>query len=131
ACRKDTYSAITGTTDGGTGGVVDYCRLHDIQVQAYSPLRGGLLKPPADASPQLKDVAQRLVDLAKEKGTNPSAIALAWLLRHPARIVPIIGTVKPEYIIENCAADRIELEHDEWYALFRAAASIQPRKADE
>lgn len=115
--------------DGSTGGIVDYCRLRDIQVQAHSPLRGGLLKPPNDASPKLKDLAQRLVDLAAQKNTNPSAIALAWLLFHPARIVTIIGSSKPQYIVENCAADRVEISHDEWHTLFRLAADIQPGKS--
>ena len=50
---------------------------------------------------------------------------LAWLLHHPAGIVPIIGATKIEHIIDNCAADRIELSRAEWYALLRAAAQLE------
>lgn len=103
------------------GGTIDYCRLSDIQVQAYSPLRG-VLKPPADASPQLNATVQLVAELAQKKNTTPAVIALAWLLRHPAGIVPILGGDKPEYLIENCAADRLELSREEWYELFATLA---------
>jgi predicted oxidoreductase len=96
-------------------------------VQAWSPLRGDLLSPPAEATPELKKTAQVLTDLAKKKGTTPSAIALAWLLRHPIGIVPLIGASNPEHVIENCAADGIDLSREEWYALFASAASMQLR----
>jgi predicted oxidoreductase len=50
---------------------------------------------------------------------------LAWLLHHPAGIVPIIGATKVEHVIDNCAADRIELSRAEWYSLLRAAAALE------
>jgi len=107
---------------------VDYSRLNDMQVQAYSPLKGKsfagkteLLGPPTEASPELKEAASKLHELATKKGTTPAAVALAWLLRHPGRILPIIGATRTEHILESCAADRIELSEEEWYALFEAA----------
>ena len=103
------------------GGTMDYCRLNDIQVQAWSPLRG-VVNPPADAGPKLVATTQLLAELAKKKSTTPAVVALAWLLRHPAAIVPIIGGGNPEHIVENCAADRLVLSRDEWYDLFAAAA---------
>jgi predicted oxidoreductase len=108
-------------------GTIDYCRLHDIQVQAWSPLRGGLLNPPADASPELKQTAQLLAEMARNKNATPASLALAWLLRHPAGIVPITGASRPEHIVENCAADRVELSRDEWYSLFAAATDLKSR----
>lgn len=102
-------------------GTIDYCRSNGIQVQAWSPLRG-VLNPPADASPQLHATVQLLAELAKKKGTTPAVVALAWLLRHPAGIVPIVGGDKAEHIVENCAADRLVLSREEWYDLFAAAA---------
>lgn len=118
----------------GVGALVDYCRLHDIQVQAYSPLRGGnasdtpvLVDPTADASPELKQVAQVVADIAKTHNTTAGAVMLAWLLRHPAGIVPIIGASKPEHVIDNCVADRVDLSREEWNTLFYAAAAIQPK----
>ena len=109
----------------GTGplrsGTIDYCRQNDIQVQAWSPLRG-ILNPSVDASPQLKAAAKLVALLAQEKGTTSAAIALAWLLRHPAGIVPILGASDPGHLIENCEADGLVLSREEWYRLFAAAA---------
>jgi predicted oxidoreductase len=113
----------------GVAGTLDYCRLHDMQVQAWSPLKRGnnspgLLNPPADAGPEVNQVAQILADLAEKKSASPAAIALAWLLRHPAGIVPIIGTTNPEHLIECCAADRLMLSREEWYTLFVSGAGV-------
>jgi len=99
---------------------VDYCRLNDIQLQAWSPLRG-LLNPKEDASPQIKSVWAVLEQIAKRRNSTPAVVALGWLLRHPAGILPIIGGDKPEYIIENIAADRFEMSREEWYDLLVAA----------
>ncbi len=74
-----------------TSGVLDYCRIEDIQIQAWSPLRGELLSPKADFPPERTALAQQLTEVAKSKHTTPAALALAWLLHHPAGIVPITG----------------------------------------
>lgn len=106
---------------------LDYCRLHDIQIQAYSPLRGELLAPPPNATPEVKLAAQALANMAMQKNSTPPAIALAWLLHHPARIAPIIGTARPEHILEDCVADRVALTDDEWYSLLYSAVKIRSR----
>ena len=127
-----------GAVTHGDEGVasLDYCRVHHIQVQAYSPLKAGnivkppnLLNPAADAAPEVKKAAQALADVANAHGTTTAAVMLAWLLHHPAGIVPIIGATKPEHVIDNCTADRIELSRAEWYALLRAASAIESQKA--
>jgi predicted oxidoreductase len=118
----------------GMAGVktLDYCRVQNIQVQAYSPLKGddiskspNLLRPFADASPEVKRTVEVLSDVAKNHGTTPAVIMLAWLLRHPAGIVPIIGATKAEYVIENSTADRIEITREEWYRLLLTAQTIR------
>ena len=63
--------------------------------------------------------------MAQAKGVTREAIALAWLLRHPARIQPIVGTTKPERIKAACEADGVELTRDEWYRLFIAGRGNQ------
>lgn len=103
-------------------GTLDYCRQHDIQVQAWAPVAGGqLFNPPAGAPAHLRDTAALVKLMAMEKGTTPTAIVLAWLLRHPAGIMPIIGTTKPDRIRESCAAVPVQLSRSEWYRLLTAA----------
>ena len=122
ALKKHAYAGFSGT------GTLDYCRMQGIQIQAWSPLRGDLLNPPPDAAPDIQETAQILADLAKIKNTTVAAIALAWLLNHGARIVPIIGTTNPKHLVENCMADRVVLSREEWYALLASAARIGARK---
>jgi predicted oxidoreductase len=117
-----TYTAITDV------GTLDYCRLHDIQIQAYSPLRTELLRAVPDAAPQVKETASVLAELARKKGSTSSAIALAWLLRHPAGIVPVIGATRSEHIADNCSADDISLSREEWYTLLAATKAGQMRR---
>jgi len=109
----------------GITGTLDYCRVNDIQIQAYAPLRGGLLNPTATEAIEIKEAAQMLADLARKRETTPAALALAWLLHHPAGIIPIIGSTNPEHVIDNCSADRIRLNRADWYALLRSVARIK------
>lgn len=108
--------------------VVDYCRRHEMQVQAYAPVRGQLLRPPTDAVPEAKDAARVIADLANKKSTTPYSIALAWLMHHPAKVAPIFGSSKTAHIVDNCTADRIALTNDEWYSLLIAVLKIPPQK---
>jgi len=121
ATANECYLGVSGA------GTIDYCRLQDIQIQAWSPLRGDLLNPKADSPPELKAAAQKLTELAAVKQSTPAALALAWLLHHPAGIVPITGASTVKHLIENCAADRVSLSNEEWYDLLAAAADIKSR----
>ncbi len=109
-------------------GTVDYCCLNGIQVQAFSPIRGDLVSPNEASSHRTKQAAALLAEVAQAKGVTPAAVAMAWLLRHPAGIVPVFSTSRPERIAENCKADEVELSRKEWYALFSAAAKLTYRE---
>ncbi len=103
-------------------GTLEYCRQHGITVQAWGPLKSGAVitgesNPPSSAA---RKVAQVIAELAQSKGVSREAIALAWLLKHPAKMQIIIGTTKPERINAACEADGVELTRDEWYRLFIA-----------
>jgi predicted oxidoreductase len=103
-------------------GTLDYCRLHDITVQAWGPVANGrLIDPPSRAEPRVRAAAKAVAEMAKAKGTSREAIALAWLLRHPAQIQPIVGTSKAARIVASCQADEVRLSREEWYRLFAAA----------
>jgi predicted oxidoreductase len=106
----------------GSTGTLEYCRLNDIMIQAWSPVaRGEIFNPPADAPANIRNLAQELQVLADQYQVTADAIALAWLLRHPAGIQPILGTHKPERIVTSSRADDVELTRIEWYRLFEAA----------
>jgi len=103
-------------------GILDYCRLNNIQVQAWSPVAlGKIFNPPSDADENVKNLAQQISQYAEDKGTSKEAIALAWLMKHPVGIQPIIGTTNPDRIKNSCLADEIKLSREEWYSLFTIA----------
>ena len=118
---KGSASAVS-TSHTGT---LDYCRLHDIQVQAWSPLSGEILKAPKQADPKFKPTVEKLVELARNKNTTPAVVALAWVLRHPANIVPIIGPTNSTHIEENCEAAEVTLSPEQWYALLATASDLR------
>ncbi|MET0581277.1 MAG: aldo/keto reductase [Pseudoxanthomonas sp.] len=95
----------------GATGLLDYCRENDILIQAWSPLAGGRLSGAA---------AALAAQLAQARGVTAEAILLAWLLKHPAQIQPIVGTTHPERLAGSCQADDVELSREEWYSLLAA-----------
>jgi predicted oxidoreductase len=96
-------------------GTLDYCRRHEISIQAWSPVGGGKLLKPDTAAAKL------IIELAATKHTSPEAIILAWILRHPAGIQPIIGTTKADRVRVSAQADDVTLSREEWYSLLAAA----------
>lgn len=107
---------------GLASGILDYCRLHDIFIQAWSPVAGGrLFNPSAAAAPNIRAAGELVATLAEAKRTSEEAIVLAWILRHPAGIQPIIGTTQSLRVQRSCQADTVTLSREEWYALYTAA----------
>ncbi len=105
-------------------GTIEYCRRHGILLQAWGPLAGGMLggskSSKKDDPDCVKAVRAQLADIAAEKGSLPEIIALAWILRHPAKIQPVIGSRRPRRIQALCRATEIDLTREEWYRLFIA-----------
>ncbi|MFA6962534.1 MAG: aldo/keto reductase [Opitutaceae bacterium] len=96
-------------------GTLDYCLRHEILVQPWSPVGGGkLFKADHPAAPLI-------TELAAAKKVSAEAILLAWILRHPAGMQPIIGTTKAERVRASASADDITLTREEWYGLLAAA----------
>lgn len=115
----------TGYAYAGTTGTLDYCRLHDLRIQAWTPVaRGQIINPPVDAPDNVKAVAEKIRALAEELDTTREAIALAWLLRHPAGIQPVVGTSNLERLLDSCKADGIELSREAWYELLEVARGL-------
>lgn len=124
---KDGFTNAYSSPDAA--GTFDYCRLHDMQVQAWGPLHGRFLSPGSANSVETNKAAELVSEIAARKGVTPAAIALAWLLRHPAGILPVFSTSSPDHLVENCKADDVTLSRSEWYALFAAAGQLAYRAA--
>ncbi len=108
------------------GQVLDYCRLHDITIQAWSPLQAGMFGGTFVDDPKYPRLNEALGELAEREGVSKTAIAIAWILRHPAKIQPIIGTMNPAHVKDACDAAKVELSHHDWYVLYLAAGKFLP-----
>ncbi|MGU3644594.1 aldo/keto reductase family oxidoreductase [Microbacterium sp. C23T] len=112
------------TLDGG--GIIDYCRLHDIAVQAWSPFQAGFFTGVFLDSPDYPELNAVIDRLAKKYDVPPIAIAVAWITRHPARMQVVLGTTSPERVSGAAEGSDIPLTRAEWYELFRAAGYRVP-----
>lgn len=102
-----------------SNGTLEYCMLQDVTLQAWSPLAGGRLMG-EEVSPRFRKVKHLIDEMASYKSVSPEAIALAWILRHPANIQPIIGTTSPQRIMKCCQATKVKMSKEEWYMLYKA-----------
>ena len=116
-----------GNADGKdlnfTPGSVEYCRHFDIQIQSWGSLCQGLYTVGDLTNASQADINTSILvnKLAALYDTTPEAIVLAWLLRHPALIQPIIGTTNVERIAASCGALNVTLSREHWYALYVSA----------
>jgi predicted oxidoreductase len=113
--------------DGFNDGTLDQCLAEKMTPLAWSPLGGGLLGSGSRSGPQdprrgrLLPLLETLDTIAQERGTTRTVVALAWLMKHPSKIVPIVGSVQPDRIREAALADQVELTREEWYRLLLPA----------
>ena len=102
------------------GDALTYSRIHNMTIQAWSPFQFGFYGGPFMGNenyPKLNEVSGRL---AEQRGVSKSAIAIAWILRHPAKVQPLIGTTNAERLKDSCTGIDVELSRAEWYELYRA-----------
>lgn len=109
------------------GGILEYSRIHDMTIQAWSPFQYGFFEGVfvgnTDKFPELN---AKLTELADQYSVTPSGIAVAFINRHPANMQTILGTMTPSRIIEATDAADIVLTREEWYSLYLAAGNILP-----
>ena len=106
------------------GDVLDYCRLHDITIQAWSPFQsahGVFLNN--DKFPELN---RKITEIAEKYQVSDTAVALAWIMRIPAKIQPIVGSMNIQRVRDCMKAAEIRLTRDEWYEIYLAAGNILP-----
>lgn len=109
-------------------GTLDQCLIENLTPLAWSPLARGLLgdgprsiRPEQAAAYTVQGVLTALDNIARARGTTRTVVALAWLLKHPAKIVPIVGSTNPDRIREAVKAADLDLTREEWYQLLIAA----------
>lgn len=107
-------------------GVLEYSRLNDMTIQAWSPFQYGMIQGPFVGNEEFPEVNAKLREFAEKKGVTDSAIAIAWILRHPAKIQPVVGSMNPKRLKEIAEASNVELSREEWYELYRAAGNELP-----
>lgn len=108
------------------GGLLEYCRINEITIQAWSPLQHGMFRGVFLGSsdfPELNSVIDRL---AAQYGVEPIAIAVAWITRHPAGMQVVLGTTTPARVAAAAAGSDVYLTRSEWYELTRAAGHLVP-----
>lgn len=108
------------------GGVLEYCRLKDITIQAWSPFQYGMFEGIFLGNEKFAELNKVIDNLAEKYNVTNSAIAVAWILRHPAGIQTIVGTTNKDRIAQISKASEIRLTREEWYALYMAAGNKLP-----
>lgn len=108
------------------GSVLDYCRLEGITIQAWSPFQHGFFGGSFIGNSEYAKLNACLNEIAEKYHVSPTTIALAWILRHPAKIQPVIGTMNLQRLRDCAAASEIVLTREEWYKIFTAAGNFLP-----
>ena len=108
------------------GGILEYCRLKGITIQAWSPFQYGMFEGVFLGSEKFPELNRLIGDLAEKYHVTGSAIAVAWILRHPAKIQAIVGTTNQHRVIDIAQASEVTLTREEWYALYMAAGKQLP-----
>lgn len=106
------------------GGILDYSRLHGVTVQPWSPIQGenGVFLNDTE----YQEVNNKLEEIGQKYAIDNEAAAIAWLLRHPAKIQVILGTMNPKRIKNYARASDVTISREDWYSIYRAAGNIVP-----
>ena len=107
-------------------GILDYCRLHDITLQAWSPFQAGFFTGVFLGNPDYTELNAVIDRLAAAHDVQPEAIATAWLTRHPAQLQVVLGPTSPARVTAAARGADIVLTRPEWYELYRAAGHLVP-----
>ncbi|HIZ19305.1 MAG TPA: aldo/keto reductase [Firmicutes bacterium] len=108
------------------GGVLDFCRLNEITIQPWSPFQYGFFGGVFLGSPDFPELNAKIGEIAAAHGVSGTTAALAWLLRHPAKMQPVVGTMNPARLRDCIKATEITLTREEWYAVYLAAGNTLP-----
>lgn len=108
------------------GSILDYCRLHDITIQPWSPFQYGFFEGVFLDNDKFPELNAEINKVAEAHGVSNTTIAIAWLLRHPANMQPVTGTMNIQRIKDCIKASEVKLSREEWYGIYRAAGNQLP-----
>lgn len=108
------------------GSILDYCRLNDITIQPWSPFQFGFFEGVFLDNDKFPELNAEINKVAEAHGVSNTTIAIAWLLRHPANMQPVTGTMNVQRIKDCIKAGEVKLSREEWYAIYRAAGNKLP-----
>lgn len=108
------------------GEVLNYCRLNDVTIQAWSPFQYGMFEGVFLGNPKFPELNQKIDEIAARYGVSNTTITTAWILRHPANMQMISGTMSTSRLKQICQACDITLTREEWYEIYRAAGNDLP-----
>lgn len=108
------------------GGMLEYARLHDITIQPWSILQASWEKGTFLNHPDYEKLNETLERIGNTYGISKTAVNLAWILRHPAKMQAIAGTTNPEHLLELCRGADVELTRQEWYEIYLSAGKMLP-----
>jgi predicted oxidoreductase len=108
------------------GGILDYCRLNDITIQAWSPFQYGFFEGGFIGDKKFPELNSVIDRIAKKYSIPKEAVAVAWILRHPAKMQVVLGTTKIQRLKDCFRGSEVKLTHTEWYELYQAAGNKLP-----
>ena len=108
------------------GSILEYCRLKDINIQAWSPYQYGFFEGTFIDNPKFPELNKKLAEIGEKYNVSKTAIATAWILRHPAKIQTIVGTTNEARLKDICTASNVALTRQEWYEIYLAAGNMLP-----
>ena len=108
------------------GGILEYCAMNDIIIQTWSSLQYGYFEGIFLGSEKYPELNKVLNRLAEEKNVTNTAIALAWILKYPAKMQAVIGTTKPARVKDSAKASEVDLSKKEWYEIYLSAGNKLP-----
>lgn len=108
------------------GSVLDYCRLNKITIQPWSPMQYGFFEGCFIDNEKFPKLNVKLGEIGEKYGVSKTAVSFAWILRHPAKMMPVTGTTNLARLCDCLDAANIKLTREEWYEIYKAAGNILP-----
>ena len=108
------------------GGLLEYSRIKNITIQAWSPFQYGFFDGTFVDNERFPELNAKLAEIGEKYGLSKTGVAAAWILRHPANMQLIAGTMNPGHLTDICKAADVTLTRSEWYEIYRAAGHCLP-----